>query len=79
MVLPIFQGGAAVNTDMKQWAWVISGAVLLGLLSGGLALWTTRLAGGVLTEVTAVLLASIYATGMAAGLLVANAASVDKQ
>lgn len=59
---------------MRQWIWVMVGAVLLGLLAGGLALWMTRFTGIVLTSTTVVLLAAIYATGIAAGLLVATAA-----
>ncbi len=58
---------------MKQWIWVMVGAVLLGLFSGGLALWTTRLTGIAITLTTVVMLAAIYATGIAAGLLVATA------
>ncbi len=67
------KGDAEVSSEMRQWIWVMVGAVLLGLLSGGLALGMTRLTGIVLTPTTVVLLAAIYATGIAAGLLVATA------
>jgi len=70
-------GGATLSTAIKHWIWVMVGAVLLGLLSGGLALWTTRLAGTGVTPTTTVLLGAIYATGIAAGMLVATAAVAE--